>query len=106
MLFEICGWLSAVCFVGSYVPQLYRTHRLKEVDSFSPWLWLLLFIGHTLGVFYSIHVIAFPWILGNTIGAVCSWWLLLQWVIYRDPKKDELRNIVSTELKNMKRRLK
>jgi len=106
MLFEVLGWLSALCFVSAYLPQIYRTYRLKEVDNFSPWLWVLLFLGHNFGFIYSGYLQLIPWVFNHGVGIVCTWAMLLMWVIFRDPKKDELRSIVRKELKNMKRRLK
>jgi uncharacterized protein with PQ loop repeat len=46
------GAVSAACFTLSYLPQLLRTYRSRNVEGISTVYWVILILGYVTGFFY------------------------------------------------------
>lgn len=103
---EICGWISALCFVFCYIPQIIRTHRLKSVDDISIWLFILCVIAYSAGIIYGVGLNQVPLIFNYTVGLLLATIIVWQYYIYRDPRKDHIRQTVADFLQDVRRKLK
>lgn len=101
---EWFGYISAVGFFIAYIPQLVRTYRLKSVDDISLWMWVLTLGAYMSGLIYGLGLGEEPLILNYMIGVCCTLMMLLMYFLYRDPRKDEVRNIVAREIKALRRK--
>lgn len=102
---ELFGWLSAGLFTISYIPQIVRTQRLKTVDDISVSLFVLNAAAYMTGLTYGFYLDKYALMFNYSAGLVLTSIIVLQWVVYRDPRKDQIRKIVSSELKNLRKDL-
>jgi len=100
---EIIGWISSCCFICAYLPQIYRIRRLQNVDNISVWLLLLLATAHMAGLLYAESLQNTIWSINHGLGAFLVCILLLQWIKYYDPRKDEIRRTVNNVLKEFRK---
>jgi MtN3 and saliva related transmembrane protein len=69
---EIIGLLAAILTTGAFVPQVYKTYKLKSVNDISLTMYLVLFIGLVCWLIYGIHLNSFPMILANSITGILA----------------------------------
>lgn len=103
-MIEIWGWLSAVLFGISYLPQLIRTYRLKSVDDISVGLWWMCFGAYVSLLIYGICLEKTALIFNAFFGLSCVSVMLIMYYSYNDSRKEEVRKIVRDTLKELKRR--
>ncbi|WP_248724873.1 SemiSWEET family sugar transporter [Seonamhaeicola sp. ML3] len=73
---EIIGLIAAVLTTAAFLPQVYKTWKTKDVESFSLPMFLVFFIGILFWLIYGILVKSIAMILANSITVVSSFLLL------------------------------
>lgn len=70
---EIIGLIAAVLTTSSFVPQVYKTWKTKEVEHLSLSMYLVMLTGIILWLIYGIYIDSISIILANivTIILVC-----------------------------------
>ena len=71
-VYEIIGLLAAILTTGSFVPQVYKTWKMKSADDISLTMYLVLFIGLVLWLIYGIHLNSIPMILANSVTGILA----------------------------------
>ena len=69
---EIVGLVAAVLTTGAFVPQVYKTWKIKSADDISLTMYLVLFVGLILWLIYGIHLNSLPMILANSITGILA----------------------------------
>lgn len=103
---EMIGWVSAICFTVSYLPQIWRTHKLKTVDDISIGLFSFTAVAYVTGACYGIWLDKYPLIYNYLAGLSLTSVIIFQWCVYKNPRKDEARKIVEKEVKRLMKELK
>ena len=80
---ELFGYLSAICFAVSYLPQIFKTAKRKKVKDISLWLWVLNALAYTFGLIYGLGLTELPLILNYGFGLICGSIILWQYWRYR-----------------------
>lgn len=75
--YEIIGLLAAFLTTASFVPQVYKTWKLKSADSLSLTMYIVFFIGVLLWLVYGIHIASLSMIIANSATAVLALLLIL-----------------------------
>lgn len=75
--YEIIGLLAAVLTTASFIPQVYKTWKLKSADSLSLIMYIVFFIGVILWLMYGIHINSLAMIIANSITAVLALILII-----------------------------
>jgi uncharacterized protein with PQ loop repeat len=86
-MIEIIGGSGLYLVEASYLPQLFRLHKLKEADEFSFLFPALNIVGRLAGVMLSIHDNKPTFTLFFIVGIVLRSALLSQVIYYRTRKK-------------------
>ncbi len=76
-IFEIIGLIAAVLTTTAFVPQVYRTWRMKSADSLSLTMYIIFFVGIILWLVYGIHLKSLAMILSNIVTAVLALLLII-----------------------------
>lgn len=71
-VYEIIGLLAAILTTGAFVPQVYKTWKIKSADDISLTMYLVLFIGLVLWLIYGIHLNSLPMILANSVTGILA----------------------------------
>jgi len=82
---ESIGLLAAVLTTYSFLPQVYKTWKTKDVSAFSITTFTLFFIGIVCWLIYGIYKESLSMILANTITMVSSFLILILIYKYRKP---------------------
>jgi len=82
---EGIGLLAAVLTTYSFLPQVYKTWKTKDVSAFSITTFTLFFIGIVCWLIYGIYKESLSMILANTITMVSSFLILILIYKYRKP---------------------
>jgi MtN3 and saliva related transmembrane protein len=82
---EGIGLLAAVLTTYSFLPQVYKTWKTKDVSAFSITTFTLFFIGIVCWLVYGIYKESLPMILANTITMVLAFIILIFIFKYRKP---------------------
>ena len=101
---EWFGYISAVCFFIAYLPQLWRTYKLKTVDDISIWMWGLTLVAYISGLAYGVYLGKEPLVLSYLLGMGCTILMIVMYTLYEDPRKDYVRKIVRDILKDVRRK--
>lgn len=64
---EIVGFLAAILTTSAYIPQVYKIWKTKNAESVSLSMYLVMFLGISLWLIYSIIINKPSLILANTI---------------------------------------
>ena len=54
MNWDIFAWVSSALFFVCFLPQIYKTVKLRKVDDISPSMWFLLGGAYLTGLIFSI----------------------------------------------------
>ncbi|WP_186525877.1 SemiSWEET family sugar transporter [Seonamhaeicola sediminis] len=73
---EIIGLIAAVLTTTAFLPQVYKTWKTKDVESFSLPMFLIFFIGILFWLIYGVLVKSIAMILANSITVISSFLLL------------------------------
>ena len=78
------GFISMVCFLVSYAPQLLRTYRTRNVDGISTLYWAIIVTGYVSGLAYvlPLHFQLLVWTYA--IGLVLAAAMLVGCVVFRE----------------------
>lgn len=64
---EIIGLIAAILTTSSFIPQVYKSWRYKSTKDISLVMYLVLFIGSMLWLYYGIMIESPPVIFANSI---------------------------------------
>eukprot|EP01063_Lacrimia_lanifica_P028106 TRINITY_DN404_c4_g1_i1.p1 TRINITY_DN404_c4_g1~~TRINITY_DN404_c4_g1_i1.p1 ORF type:complete len:538 (+),score=174.16 TRINITY_DN404_c4_g1_i1:40-1614(+) len=101
------GWLSAVLYLGSRVPQLWKNMKRKSTDGLSP-LMFTMAVGGNITYFFSFYLITptesgmmchLPWVVGSLGTIFFDILALLQFLYYRKRSNELLEEAVDDEEK-------
>lgn len=67
---EILGFVAAILTTGAYVPQVYKTWKLKSTKDISFSMYAVMLTGVVLWLIYGISLNSLPIILANIITAI------------------------------------
>ncbi|MDG1777723.1 MAG: SemiSWEET transporter [Flavobacteriaceae bacterium] len=84
-IIEGVGLLAAVLTTYSFLPQVYKTWKTKDVSAFSLTTFTLFSIGIVCWLIYGIYKESLSMILANSITMVFSFVILLLIIKYRKP---------------------
>ncbi|WP_170309891.1 SemiSWEET transporter [Seonamhaeicola maritimus] len=73
---EIIGLIAAVLTTSAFLPQVFKTWKTKDVESFSLPMFLIFFIGILFWLIYGILVKSIAMILANSVTIISSFLLL------------------------------
>ena len=73
---EVIGLIAAVLTTSAFLPQVYKTWKTKDVESFSLPMFLVFFIGILFWLVYGILVKSIAMILANSVTTLSSFLLL------------------------------
>lgn len=65
--FEIIGLVAATLTTSSFIPQVYKAWKYKSTRDVSLLMYLVLFIGSILWLYYGLMIESAPVILANGI---------------------------------------
>ncbi|CAI8385485.1 SemiSWEET transporter [Flavobacteriaceae bacterium] len=82
---EGIGLLAAALTTYSFLPQVYKTWKTKDVSAFSITTFSLFFIGIICWLIYGIYKQSLSMILANTITMISSFMILVLIYKYRKP---------------------
>jgi MtN3 and saliva related transmembrane protein len=102
-IMELFGYISAICFFIGYIPQLWRTYRLKSVDDISMWMWLVTLLAYVSGLIYGFQLNKLPLIISYLLGISCVVTMLSMYFTYRDVGKDRIRRLVRNFIKESRK---
>jgi len=82
--------LATLCVLPSYVPQLRKTIKTKDVSGISPSFWWLI-VGY---IFFTWGSVAYTWVRFDTMGAtialsvnlICAVYMLILVYRYKDKR--------------------
>lgn len=66
-IYEIVGFVAAFLTTSSFVPQVYKTWKTKEVADLSLVMYLAMFTGVSLWLVYGIHMNSPSMIVANSV---------------------------------------
>ncbi len=81
--YEVLGMIAAVITTASFLPQVYKTWKTKDVASLSLTMYVGIFIGLILWLIYGIYLNSLPMILANGITAVSALVLVIMKLKYK-----------------------
>ncbi|WP_298924227.1 SemiSWEET transporter [uncultured Allomuricauda sp.] len=65
--FEIIGLIAATLTTSSFIPQVYKAWKYKSTKDISLVMYLILFIGSVLWLYYGLMIQSVPVIMANGI---------------------------------------
>ena len=77
------GVVSMICFTASYVPQLARTYRTRNVEGLSAAYWVIVIIGYASGLLYVAPLRDPLLLLTYGLGAACAVAMLIGCLAFR-----------------------
>jgi len=80
---ELVGITAAILTTSSFVPQVYKTWKSKNVDGISLTMFLTLFIGILIWLIYGILISSFSIILANIVSGLLVGALVVLRIIYK-----------------------
>jgi len=80
---ESVGIIAAILTTSSFVPQVYKTWKSKNVDGISLTMFLALFIGILFWLIYGILIGSFSIILANIVSGLLVGALVVFRIIYK-----------------------
>lgn len=88
---ELLGWMTTFFFNFSYVPQIYKILKTKEVEDISFGYLILLVCAYICGLIYSMSIQAWPIVFSHVIGLSCATIYLVLYSRYKKPPLDKRR---------------
>lgn len=70
--FEIIGLLAGALTTAAYIPQVYKTWKSKSAGNISLTMYLAMFLGILLWLFYGIHLNSLAMIVANGVTAILT----------------------------------
>lgn len=78
----LLGWLTTIFFNASYIPQIVKIVKTKQVNDISLGYLVFLLAAYTCGLTYSLSIQAWPIVISHLIGvsfALCYFWLYFKY---------------------------
>ena len=99
----ILGWVSAICYISSRMPQIIKNFKRKRTYGLSPYFFITAFLGNTT---YGISIflknsswdyiwLQFPWLVGSLGILFFDFTVLVQFFIYDAKTTIEHKSIYS-----------
>lgn len=82
--FEIVGFIAAFLTTISFVPQVYKTWKTKEVADLSLVMYLAMFAGVGLWLVYGIHMKSPSMVVANSITMLLVFLVIIFKIRYRE----------------------
>ena len=83
-LFEILGTTGCLVICASAIPQVIKTYRTKSSGDLSIMYLAVLLFGMVLLQGYSLYIMDFVFIFGNTLSMITTGLLIMLWFRYRE----------------------
>lgn len=80
---EILGFIAAILTTGAYVPQVYKTWKLKSTKDISFSMYAVMLTGVILWLIYGVYLNSLPIILANIITAILLLFVIVLKVKYK-----------------------
>lgn len=80
---EILGLAAAAMTTGSFLPQVYRTYKTKDVEGLSLTMLSVFGFGLILWLIYGIYIDSIAVVLANLVTVLCVLLLVYFKVTYR-----------------------
>jgi len=81
---NLLGTIAGIITSSSFIPQVIKIFKTKEVRDISLLMYLFLSAGITMWVGYGIMVKSFPIIFANAMGLLFSLTVVVTKLLYRD----------------------
>lgn len=95
------GWIANLLFSICYIPQIYRTYKLKKVKDVSLWQWILQLVGYIAALVFAVSISNLILIIGYSCGLFWTLTFLILYSIYK--RKSHVQNSSkSSRLSNKK----
>lgn len=82
--FEIVGFIAAFLTTISFVPQVYKTWKTKEVADLSIVMYLAMFAGVGLWLVYGIHIKSPSMVVANSVTMLLVFLVIIFKIRYRE----------------------
>ena len=83
LIFEILGTAGSLILCASAIPQIVKTYRTKRSGDLSIIYLVTLMLGLMLLMVYSLYVMDFVFIFGNTLALSSTGVMIYFWFKYR-----------------------
>ena len=80
---EVIGLMAAVFTTAAFVPQVYKTWKLKSAEGLSLTMYIVFFTGVILWLIYGIQINSLSIIVANTITSILALLLIIFKLIYK-----------------------
>jgi len=80
---EVIGLMAAVFTTAAFVPQVYKTWKLKSVEGLSLTMYIVFFAGVVLWLIYGIQINSLSIIVANTVTSILALLLIIFKLIYK-----------------------
>ena len=78
------GAVSAACFTISYLPQLARTYRSRNVEGVSTVYWAIVVVGYVSGWWYILPLRDAFLLVTYSAGLICALAMLVGCLVFRE----------------------
>lgn len=82
-IYEIIGLLAALFTTAAFVPQVYKTYKIKSAADISLTMYLVLFAGLVCWLVYGIYLNSLPMILANSVTGVLALMVIYFKITYK-----------------------
>ena len=79
---EIIGFIAAFCTTVSFIPQIIKLIKTKQVRDISLFMYIVLLIGILLWLIYGIFIKDNPVIIANVLGSIFCFIILIYRIIF------------------------
>lgn len=69
---EILGFIAACLTTASFLPQVYKTWKTKDVSGISLLMFSMFFVGVCLWIIYGVYKDSLSLIIGNGVAVITS----------------------------------
>lgn len=80
---EILGFVAAILTTGAYVPQVYKTWKLKSTKDISFSMYAVMLTGVILWLIYGVYLNSLPIILANIITMILLSFVIVLKIKYK-----------------------
>jgi len=80
---EIVGLVAATLTTSSFVPQVYRAYKTKDVEGVSLTMFIAMFIGVLLWLIYGFYLKSLSMVIANIITSVLCFMILILKIKHR-----------------------
>lgn len=80
---EIVGLVAATLTTSSFVPQVYRAYKTKDVEGVSLTMFIAMFIGVLLWLIYGFYLKSLSMVIANIITSVLCLMILVLKIKHR-----------------------